>query len=126
MRDSISIEFDMNFEGRHVRPVIVIGRNQPGTVCWSSKDPHRGVEAYSQLGSLIVAPTMGSLYPALHRLENKRLLAAEWIDTDGGPLCEGVQPDAHGSSAALSGDRGLAAPVEGDRLDSAVVNGGER
>ena len=26
----------------------------------------------------------GSLYPALHRLEKKGLLAAEWIDTDGG------------------------------------------
>jgi len=26
----------------------------------------------------------GSLYPALHRLENKGLLAAEWIETDGG------------------------------------------
>jgi transcriptional regulator len=26
----------------------------------------------------------GSLYPALHRLESKGLLAAEWIDTDGG------------------------------------------
>ena len=26
----------------------------------------------------------GSLYPALHRLENRGLLAATWIDTDGG------------------------------------------
>jgi transcriptional regulator len=26
----------------------------------------------------------GSLYPALHRLEKKGLLAAEWIDTDAG------------------------------------------
>jgi PadR family transcriptional regulator PadR len=26
----------------------------------------------------------GSLYPALHRLENKRLLTAEWVDTDAG------------------------------------------
>jgi hypothetical protein len=36
--DSISIQFDMNIGGRRARPVIVIGRNQPGRVSWSSND----------------------------------------------------------------------------------------
>ena len=33
--------------------------------------------------ALIQVP-QGSLYPALHRLENKGLLAAEWVETDSG------------------------------------------
>src|SRR5258708_32676749 len=33
----------------------------------------------------VVQVPQGSLYPALHRLENRRLLAAEWKATDTGP-----------------------------------------
>src|SRR5476651_2197066 len=33
--------------------------------------------------ALLLVP-QGSLYPALHRLENQGLLAAEWVETDSG------------------------------------------
>jgi hypothetical protein len=36
--DSISIQFDMNIDGRRARPVMVIAMNQPGRVSWSSND----------------------------------------------------------------------------------------
>jgi transcriptional regulator len=34
-------------------------------------------------GGVVQAP-QGSLYPALHRLENRKLLASEWRETDTG------------------------------------------
>jgi transcriptional regulator len=37
-----------------------------------------------QISRDVVQVLQGSLYPALHRLENKRLLTAEWKDTDTG------------------------------------------
>src|SRR3954466_26988 len=38
----------------------------------------------NQTSRALLQVPQGSLYPALHRLEKKRLLAAEWVDTDGG------------------------------------------
>jgi transcriptional regulator len=38
----------------------------------------------NQTSRALLQVPQGSLYPALHRLENKGVLAAEWIDTDGG------------------------------------------
>lgn len=38
----------------------------------------------NQTSRALLQVPQGSLYPALHRLESKSLLAAEWIDTDGG------------------------------------------
>jgi PadR family transcriptional regulator PadR len=37
-----------------------------------------------QVSRDVVQVPQGSLYPALHRLENRRLLAAEWQNTDTG------------------------------------------
>jgi transcriptional regulator len=38
----------------------------------------------NQTSRALLQVPQGSLYPALHRLEKKGLLAAEWIHTDGG------------------------------------------
>ena len=37
-----------------------------------------------QVSNDVVQAPQGSLYPALHRLENRGLLSAEWRDTDTG------------------------------------------
>jgi len=37
-----------------------------------------------QLSQEVLQVTQGSLYPALHRLENRGLLAADWKDTERG------------------------------------------
>src|SRR5688572_16115789 len=37
-----------------------------------------------QISRDVVKVQQGSLYPALHRLENRKLLAAEWKDSDTG------------------------------------------
>ncbi|HEY8550371.1 MAG TPA: PadR family transcriptional regulator [Vicinamibacterales bacterium] len=37
-----------------------------------------------QMSNDVVQVTQGTLYPALHRLENRGLLAAEWHQTDTG------------------------------------------
>ena len=37
-----------------------------------------------QVSRNVVQVPQGSLYPALHRLENRRLLAADWKETDTG------------------------------------------
>lgn len=37
-----------------------------------------------QISGGVVQVPQGSLYPALHRLENRRLLAADWRETDTG------------------------------------------
>jgi len=37
-----------------------------------------------QISRDVLQVGQGSLYPALHRLENKRLLSAEWKDTETG------------------------------------------
>src|SRR5438045_3115685 len=38
-----------------------------------------------QVSGDVVQVPQGSLYPALHRLENRGLLAADWKDTETGP-----------------------------------------
>jgi len=38
----------------------------------------------NQTSRALLQVPQGSLYPALHRLEKKGLLAAEWVDTDEG------------------------------------------
>ena len=38
----------------------------------------------NQVSRALLQVPQGSLYPALHRLENKGLLAAEWTQTDSG------------------------------------------
>jgi transcriptional regulator len=38
----------------------------------------------NQTSRALVHVPQGSLYPALHRLEGKKLLSAEWVETEGG------------------------------------------
>jgi PadR family transcriptional regulator PadR len=38
----------------------------------------------NQVSRALLQVPQGSLYPALHRLESKGLLAAEWVDTEEG------------------------------------------
>ena len=38
----------------------------------------------NRVSQALLQVPQGSLYPALHRLENKGLLAADWIETDSG------------------------------------------
>jgi transcriptional regulator len=42
------------------------------------------IQRLQQISRDVVQVQQGSLYPALHRLENKRLLAAEWKISDTG------------------------------------------
>jgi len=41
-------------------------------------------QAINRTSRALIQVPQGSLYPALHRLENKGLLAAEWIETEAG------------------------------------------
>jgi PadR family transcriptional regulator PadR len=38
----------------------------------------------AQVSKALLSVPQGSLYPALHRLENRGWLDASWVDTDGG------------------------------------------
>jgi transcriptional regulator len=42
------------------------------------------IQRLQQISRDVVQVQQGSLYPALHRLENRRLLAAEWKSSDTG------------------------------------------
>jgi transcriptional regulator len=42
------------------------------------------VQRINQSSRALLQVPQGSLYPALHRLENRGLLAAEWLNTDTG------------------------------------------
>jgi PadR family transcriptional regulator, regulatory protein PadR len=41
-----------------------------------------------QISKDVLQVQQGSLYPALHRLENRRWLSAEWHETEGGRLAK--------------------------------------
>src|ERR1700683_3493645 len=50
-------------------------------------DPSHGyaiAQRFQQVSRDVVQVPQGSLYPALHRLENRGLLTADWKDTDTG------------------------------------------
>jgi transcriptional regulator len=67
-----------------------------------------------QVSGDVLQVTQGSLYPALHRLEQQGWLKAEWITTD-----TGREAKAYGLSAA--GRRQLAKELESwERLSGAV------
>ncbi len=53
----------------------------------------------------------GSLYPALHRLENKGLLAAEWKQSDTGREAKFYQLTTKGTEGVEERDRQLGAAV---------------
>src|SRR5580704_12137220 len=76
-----------------------------------------------QVSREVVQVPQGSLYPALHRLENRGLLAAEWKDTETGREAKFYRLTARGrrqlreeteSWARLTGAIGLILGAEGD------------
>ena len=67
-----------------------------------------------QVSGDVLQVTQGSLYPALHRLEQQGWLKATWVDTD-----EGREAKVYALTAA--GRRQLAKELESwDRLSSAI------
>jgi PadR family transcriptional regulator len=67
-----------------------------------------------QVSGDVLQVTQGSLYPALHRLEQQGWLKAEWITTD-----TGREAKAYGLSAA--GRKQLAKEIESwERLSGAI------
>src|SRR5580692_7043875 len=76
-----------------------------------------------QISRDVVQVQQGSLYPALHRLENKGLLAAEWKESETGREAKFYRLTAKGrkqlkeeteSWARLTGAIGLILDAEGD------------
>ena len=51
----------------------------------------------------VVQVPQGSLYPALHRLENRRLLAADWKETETGREAKFYRLTRQGRAALESG-----------------------
>lgn len=52
-----------------------------------AESPRHGYAIAQRIGQLsraLLNVPQGSLYPALHRLEHKKLLAATWVQTDAG------------------------------------------
>ena len=60
----------------------------------------------------------GSLYPALHRLENRGFLTADWKASETGRDAKFYRLTLEGPRAAEVRDRQLGAPLKGDRADS--------
>ncbi len=67
-----------------------------------------------QVSGDVLQVTQGSLYPALHRLEQQALLKSEWVVTDTGR-------EAKSYSLTTAGRRQLKREIESwDRLSSAI------
>jgi DNA-binding PadR family transcriptional regulator len=71
-----------------------------------------------QVSRGVVQVPQGSLYPALHRLENRGLLAADWKQTETGREAKVLSSDAERSGAARNGSRELGATDRGHRPNS--------
>jgi transcriptional regulator len=56
-----------------------------------------------QVSRDVVQVPQGSLYPALHRLENRRLLAADWQETDTGREAKFYRLTRQGRAALEAG-----------------------
>ena len=76
-----------------------------------------------QMSRKAVQVQQGTLYPALHRLENRGLLAADWRLSDTGRDAKFYRLTAKGRAHLGSRASELAAPDRGDRPDS---RGGRR
>ena len=74
-----------------------------------------------QVSRDVVQVPQGSLYPALHRLENRGLLAADWKETETGREAKFYRLTQEGAGAAGGGDGELAAAGGGGRPDPADV-----
>ena len=66
-----------------------------------------------QVSSDVLQVSDGSLYPALHKLEQQGLIKAEWKPSENNRRAEVLRADAQGTTAAGKRDRGLAAPTSG-------------
>ncbi len=56
-----------------------------------AREPLHGYAIAQRIGQIsraLLQVPQGSLYPALHRLENRRLLAATWAETDTGRVAK--------------------------------------
>ena len=66
-----------------------------------SLGPHHGygiAQRMQQISHEVVQVQQGSLYPALHRLENRGLLAAEWKQTETGRRAKFYRLTARGKT----------------------------
>ena len=68
-----------------------------------------------QVSRDVVQVPQGSLYPALHRLENRRLLTADWKETDTGREAKFYRLTRQGRAALESGT------ASWERLSDAVA-----
>ncbi len=67
-----------------------------------------------QVSRDVVQVPQGSLYPALHRLENRGLLAGDWKETETGREAKFYRLTRKGPGAARNGSRELGA-IDGSR-----------
>ena len=73
-----------------------------------------------QVSREVVQVQQGTLYPALHRLENRGYLSAEWKMSDTGRVGQVLQADPEGPRAHGERSRELAPPDRSDRLHPEV------
>ncbi len=76
-----------------------------------------------QISRDVLQVQQGSLYPALHRLENRGLLAAEWKDSETGREAKFYRLTAKGQTATQIRDRELEAIGESGPPDSGIQRG---
>jgi PadR family transcriptional regulator PadR len=79
-----------------------------------------------QISRDAVQVLQGSLYPALHRLENKGLLAAEWEQTDSGREAKFYRLTAKGRSQLKAETANWARLAEAIGLILRAAEGGTR
>ncbi len=74
-----------------------------------------------QVSRDVVQVPQGSLYPALHRLENRGLLAADWKETETGREAKFYHLTRKGRAQLGSGSRELGTVDGSSRSDSRAV-----
>ena len=72
-----------------------------------------------QLSGEVLQVQQGSLYPALHRLEQQGWIKAKWMESETGRQAKFYSLTAAGQVAAREGDGELGAAVGGDQSDRA-------
>ena len=90
---------------------------------WSRSGPctaTRSRNAFNRFRKKPCRVQQGSLYPALHRLENKDFLAAEWGATETGREAKFYRLTTKGRAQLKSRDRELGPPDGSGRHDSAA------
>ncbi len=79
-----------------------------------------------QVSQHVVQVPQGSLYPALHRLENRGLLAADWKDTETGREAKFYRLDGKRASATRNRSGQLGTVDGGSGAHSEIVRKGVR